>query len=69
VSKKTPSRGSRRASDTKQGGSEPDDKVALTVKVDRNTFVRLSILRAKQSTTAQDILLEALEAYLNREGA
>lgn len=71
MTNKTSSRGSRRQSiGTKKAGSAADDKpVALTLKVDGSTYVRLSTLRAKQRTTAQEILSEALEAYLDREGA
>lgn len=40
--------------------------VALTVKVDDKTYVRLSLVRATQRRTNQDILREALQDYLNR---
>ncbi len=43
--------------------------VALTVKIDSKTYVRLSTLRAKQRKTAQDILTEALNTYLDQAGA
>ena len=40
--------------------------VALTVKIDSETYIRLSTLRAKERKTAQEILTEALNAYLDR---
>jgi predicted transcriptional regulator len=47
-----------------------DEKpVALTVKIDSHTYVRLSTLRAKKRKTAQEILTEALKEYLDRERA
>ena len=49
--------------------TKADDLVALTLKVDSRTYVRLSTLRAKQRKTAQELLTEALKQYLAREGA
>lgn len=43
--------------------------VALTVKVDGHTYVRLSTLRAMRRTTNQEILKEALSEFLDRSGA
>ena len=43
--------------------------VALTLKIDSNTYIRLSTLRAKERKTAQEILTEALQAYLDHAGA
>jgi predicted transcriptional regulator len=43
--------------------------VALTVKIDQELYVRLSTLRAKERKTAQEILTEALAAYLDRREA
>jgi hypothetical protein len=43
--------------------------VALTLKIDTETYLRLSTLRAKQRRTAQDILQVALKEYLARERA
>ncbi|MGA8735977.1 MAG: ribbon-helix-helix domain-containing protein [Terriglobales bacterium] len=40
--------------------------VALTVKVDDETYVRLCTLRATQRRTNQEILREALHEYLER---
>ena len=44
------------------------DTVALTVKVDQRTYVRLSTLRAKERKTVQDILVEAIKVYLAASG-
>ena len=43
--------------------------VALTVKVDDKTYVRLCTLRATQRRTNQDILQEAVQQHLDRVGA
>jgi predicted transcriptional regulator len=43
--------------------------VALTVKIDNEMYVRLSLLRARERKTAQEILTEALTAYLDRPEA
>jgi hypothetical protein len=43
--------------------------VALTLKIDTETYVRLSTFRARERRTAQDILTEALKTYLDRAGA
>ncbi len=40
--------------------------VALTLKVDGTTYVRLCTLRATQRKTSQEILSEALREYLER---
>jgi hypothetical protein len=40
------------------------DTVALTVKVDEKTYVRLSTLRAQERLTMQDILAAAIKSYL-----
>jgi hypothetical protein len=42
--------------------------VALTLKVNGEVYVRLGTLRASQRRTHQDILKQALEEYLDREG-
>jgi hypothetical protein len=56
---------------TKQSkkASTPDDAVALTLKVDKKTYVRLCTLRAKQMSTTQEILNDALVEHLKRLGA
>jgi hypothetical protein len=59
-------RSTQRTTDKKAAAEKP---VALTVKIDSGTYVRLSTLRAKERKTAQDILTEALKAYLDRVGA
>ena len=43
--------------------------VALTLKVDGKTYVRLCTLGATQRRTNQDILREAVQQYLDRAGA
>ena len=45
--------------------------VALTLKIDRETYKRLVALRAtgERLRTHQEILRQALEEYLEREGA
>jgi hypothetical protein len=43
--------------------------VALTVKLDGLTYGRLGTLRASQRRTHQDILKQALQEYLDRQGA
>jgi hypothetical protein len=71
VKNKSPSRSSRKQpTGTKQtGGATQEKPVALTLKVDGSTYVRLSTLRATQRRTSQDILRQALEEYLDRAGA
>jgi hypothetical protein len=49
-------------------GARDRKPVALTVKIDDSTYVRLSNLRASKRRTHQDILNQALEEYLDREG-
>ena len=46
--------------------TETEKPVALTLKIDHDMFMRLSALRARDRTTAQEILTEALEAYLKK---
>jgi hypothetical protein len=43
--------------------------VALTLKVDQQTYVRLCTVGAKQRRTNQDIMNEALQEHLKRLGA
>jgi hypothetical protein len=43
--------------------------VALTVKVAHGVYVRLCTLAATRRQTNQDVLNEAVQQYLNREGA
>jgi len=49
--------------------SQPEKPIALTLKIDSKTYVRLSTLRARERKTAQQILTDALSAYLDRVGA
>ncbi len=48
------------------GQHQPDKLVALTLKIDSKTYLRLSTLRATQRKSAQDILSEALKTYLDQ---
>jgi hypothetical protein len=55
---------------TQKASTATDSKpVALTLKVDEKTYVRLCTLGATQRRTNQDILLEALQEHLKRVGA
>jgi hypothetical protein len=54
-----------------QAGQQPsvqEKPVALTLKLDGKTYIRLSTLRATQRRTHQDIMREAVEQYLDRAG-
>jgi hypothetical protein len=51
-----------------RSSAEPETMVALTVKIDSPTYIRLSALRAKERKTAQNILEEALRLYLKSAG-
>jgi len=57
---------SLKATSTKIAGRPKPKPVALTVKVDDETYVRLCTLRATQRRTNQEILREALHEYLER---
>lgn len=48
------------------GPPKPDNRVALTVKVDHDVYVRLCTLAATGRRTNQDVLLEAVEQYLDK---
>lgn len=52
---------------TRRSQTEAERPIALTLKIDSKTYMRLSMLRAKERKTAQDILTEALTAYLDRK--
>jgi hypothetical protein len=56
----------KKAASAKKPGTEKP--VALTLKIDHGMFMRLSALRARDRTTAQEILTEALEAHLKKAG-
>lgn len=45
---------------------ETEKPVAITLKIDTETYARLGTLGANGRKTAQDILTEALRAYLDR---
>ena len=68
LKKKTSTRRSQaHAAGAKTAGSRAEDKpVALTLKVDHGTYVRLCTLGATERRTNQDILLQALQQYLDR---
>ena len=68
VRNKTPTRSPRsRAAGAKKAGDEKP--VALTLKVDHATYVRLCTLGATERRTNQDILQQALQEYLDRAGS
>lgn len=71
MGRKTSSRGAgkRRAGARRVGNTASETPVALTLKVDSDLYLRLSMLRATQRRTSQDILQQALEEYLDRIGA
>jgi hypothetical protein len=51
------------------GTPKPDNRVALTVKVDHDVYIRLCTLAATGRRTNQDVLLEAVEQYLDKARA
>jgi len=62
-------RSSAKHTGARRAGSGAGEKpVALTLKVDGDTYVRLSVVRATQRRTTQDILEQALREYLDRAG-
>jgi hypothetical protein len=65
----TTKKASKQTAHVEAVNSSADKPVALTLKIDGQTYIRLSMLRAKARRTAQDILVDALKAYLDREGA
>jgi hypothetical protein len=42
-----------------------DDRVALTLRLDRARYTRLKILAARRARSGQELLLRALDAYLD----
>src|SRR5262245_42912290 len=42
-----------------------DDRVALTLRLDRTRYTRLKVLAARRSRSGQELLLRALDAYLD----
>jgi hypothetical protein len=71
LKKKTSTRRSQgQAAGARTAGDPTDEKpVALTLKVDHGTYVRLCTLGATERRTNQDILKEALQQYLDRTKA
>ncbi len=69
--KKTPPRRSpKQVAGARTSGNLIDEKpVALTLKVNHGTYVRLCTLGATERRTNQDILQQALQEYLDRQGA
>jgi len=65
LKKKTP----RRRSETAGAKTANETPVALTLKVDQSTYVRLCTLGATERRTNQDILRQALQEYLDRAKA
>jgi hypothetical protein len=57
---------SRAAAAKKAGDAGGEKPVALTLKVDHATYVRLCTLGATERRTNQDILRQALREYLDR---
>jgi hypothetical protein len=41
-----------------------DDRVALTLRLDRARYTRLKILAARRARSGQEVLIKALDAYL-----
>jgi hypothetical protein len=67
--KKGHSSGRHSAAARRAGSSTSKTPVALTVKVDNDTYIRLCTLRATQRRSSQEILQQALAEYLDRVGA
>jgi hypothetical protein len=69
LTKKKGSNSRKRGAVAKPDRATHETPVALTVKVDSGLYLRLSMLRATQRRTNQDILQQALKEYLDRAGA
>jgi hypothetical protein len=58
----------RRPAPVREPGPRPehadDDRVALTLRLDRARYTRLKILAARRARSGQEVLLTALDAYL-----
>lgn len=67
---KKANRPTTRASDREPGVTAEQKPVALTVKIDREMYQRLTSLRAagEKLRTHQEILRQALQEYLERSG-
>ena len=62
------STGKRSVVARRASGTTEEKPIALTLKVDNATYVRLSALRATQRRSKQKILRQALVEYLDRAG-
>jgi hypothetical protein len=49
---------------SRRPGPAQDDRVALTLRLDRARYTRLKILAARRARSGQELLLRALDAYL-----
>jgi predicted transcriptional regulator len=58
----------KKPANAQRSAPKAEKPVALTLKTDSQTYMRLSMLRARDRKTAQEILTEALRAYLDRAG-
>jgi len=68
LKKKTSTRRSQaQASGARTAGNADEKPVALTLKVDQSTYVRLRTLVATKRRSSQDILLQLLQEYLDLE--
>jgi hypothetical protein len=47
----------------------PDPRVAMTIRLDRERHVRLKVFAALHDRNCQEVLIEALDAYLQACGA
>jgi hypothetical protein len=55
---------------TRQRSGEPSERrIAMTVRLDRERHVRLKIFAALHGRTSQDVLIRALDAWLEACGA
>ena len=63
-----PGKSVKRKKSPPEGNAQVRKPVALTLKISDSTYMRLGRLRASQRRTHQDILKQALEEYLDREG-
>jgi hypothetical protein len=52
------------AEPTRRPTAGADDRVAFTVRLDRARYTRLKILAARRARSGQEVILRALDAYL-----
>lgn len=69
VTQKRRSTGRRSVKALKAGETTENATVALTLKVEKATFLRLCDLRVTQKRSKQEILKQAVMEYLERVGA